>query len=119
MTRCPSLVSSLTTPLPTASLIQVRLPFRGRSRPAELAFDCLATGKVFTSVSEGTAKDVDKAVEVAQKAYETSWGLNVPGLERANILWKLAQLMEANSQELAALEALDNGEVIYRLIRRS
>ncbi|TEB19307.1 aldehyde dehydrogenase [Coprinellus micaceus] len=70
----------------------------------------LATGKVFTSVSEGTAKDVDIAVQVAQKAYETSWGLNVPGLERANILWKLAQLMEANAQELAALESLDNGK---------
>ena len=107
-----SLIFSLTMSFATASSIRVRLSFRWRCHPAELAFDCLATGKVFTAVSEGTAKDVDKAVEVAQKAYETSWGLNVPGLERANILWKLAQLMEANSQELAALEALDNGEGI-------
>jgi aldehyde dehydrogenase (NAD+) len=62
------------------------------------------------------ALHVDIAIQVAQKAYETSWGLNVPGLERANILWKLAQLMEANAQELAALEALDNGEGVQELI---
>lgn len=71
-----------------------------------------ATGKVFTTASEGTAKDVDLAVEAAQNAYENVWGLNVPGLARSNILWKLAQLMEANASELAAIEALDNGVVL-------
>ncbi|KAJ2922163.1 hypothetical protein H1R20_g14933, partial [Candolleomyces eurysporus] len=69
-----------------------------------------ATGKVITSVSEGTAKDVDIAVATAQEAYEKSWGLSVPGRERSNILWKLAELMEAHAKELGAIEALNNGK---------
>ena len=53
---------------------------------------------------------MDIAVEAAQKAFETSWGLNAPGSVRTDLLWKLAQLMERDHLELAALEALDNGK---------
>lgn len=59
---------------------------------------------------------MDIAVEAAQKAFETTWGLNAPGTLRADLLWKLAHLMERDHDELAALEALDNGDfpfVIY------
>jgi len=65
---------------------------------------------VFTAVAEGTAKDVDRAVDAAKRAYETSWGLKVPGSRRGELLNKLADLMERYSDELAALEALDNGK---------
>jgi aldehyde dehydrogenase (NAD+) len=68
------------------------------------------TGKVITSVSEGTRKDVDVAVATAQKAFEESWGLKVPGSERGKLLMRLADLIEQNAEELAALEALDNGK---------
>jgi len=64
---------------------------------------------VITAIAEGTPKDVDAAVDAAQTAYDTVWGLHATGMQRAKILWKLAQLMEANHQELAAIEALDNG----------
>jgi len=67
-------------------------------------------GKLITKVSEATEEDVDIAVEAAQKAYDTTWGLNAPGSVRTDLLWKLAQLMERDSLELAALEALDNGK---------
>jgi aldehyde dehydrogenase (NAD+) len=67
-------------------------------------------GKVITKVSEATEEDVDIAVEAAQKAFETTWGLNAAGCVRADLLWKLAQLMERDRQELAALEAFDNGK---------
>ena len=50
------------------------------------------------------------AVEAAQKAFDTTWGLNTPGSVRADLLWKLAQLMERDKLQLAALEALDNGK---------
>ena len=53
---------------------------------------------------------MDVAVEAAQKAFDTAWGLNAPGSVRTDLLWKLAQLMERDSLELAALEALDNGK---------
>jgi len=68
------------------------------------------SGKVITSVSEGTEKDVDIAVEAAQNAYDTVWGLNAPGSRRSRLLWTLADAMEKHKEELAALEALDNGK---------
>ncbi|OAX35879.1 aldehyde dehydrogenase [Rhizopogon vinicolor AM-OR11-026] len=67
-------------------------------------------GKVVTSVSEATPKDVDIAVEAAQKAFDTVWGLNAPGATRSTLMGKLATLMQENADELAALEALDNGK---------
>ena len=69
----------------------------------------LGNGQVITKVSEATEEDVDIAVEAAQKAFETTWGLNTPGSVRSELLWKLAKLMERDSGELAAIEALDNG----------
>ena len=41
---------------------------------------------------------------------ETVWGLNTPGAQRGILLLKLAELIEKNKEELAALEALDNGK---------
>ncbi len=69
-----------------------------------------ANGQVITKISEGTSKDVDLAVEAAEKAYKTTWGLNAPGAQRGRLLYKLAELMEQHKEELAALEALDNGK---------
>ncbi|KAF9219696.1 Aldedh-domain-containing protein [Gyrodon lividus] len=67
-------------------------------------------GKVITSVSEATPKDVDIAVDAAQKAFDSVWGLNTPGSQRSILLNKLAALMQEHADELAALEALDNGK---------
>ncbi|ESK94761.1 aldehyde dehydrogenase [Moniliophthora roreri MCA 2997] len=69
-----------------------------------------ATGKPVTTVSIGTEKDVDIAVEAAKKAFKTSWGLKVPGAERGHLLKKLADLIEANTDEFAALESLNIGK---------
>jgi len=68
------------------------------------------TGKVVTKISEGTEKDVDLAVKAAQRAYDTKWGLNVSGVERGKILIKIAELIERDIDEIAAVEALDNGK---------
>lgn len=62
-----------------------------------------------TKVSEGTPKDVDRAVAAAQKAFDTVWGLNCPGNQRGSLLNKLADIMESRFDELCAVEALDNG----------
>ncbi|KDR73217.1 hypothetical protein GALMADRAFT_251806 [Galerina marginata CBS 339.88] len=67
-------------------------------------------GKLITKIAEGTDKDVDIAVEAAQKAFDTAWGLKVAGAARSELLWKLAQTMEVHKEELAAIEALDNGK---------
>lgn len=52
---------------------------------------------------------VDKAVKAAQKAYDTVWGTKCPAHERGKLLIALAEAIEANKGELAAIEALDNG----------
>ncbi|KJA15398.1 hypothetical protein HYPSUDRAFT_207889 [Hypholoma sublateritium FD-334 SS-4] len=70
-----------------------------------------ATGKVITSVSIGTSQDVDLAVKAAEEAYKTSWGLRCSGRERGKLLYKLAELMDRDIAELAALESLDVGKV--------
>lgn len=67
-------------------------------------------GKVITSVAAGTAADIDNAARAARKAYKERWGLKVPGVQRGRMLSKLADLLEANADEFAALEALDVGK---------
>ncbi|KAF8154948.1 aldehyde dehydrogenase [Crassisporium funariophilum] len=73
-----------------------------------------ATGKVVTRISAGGSKDVDVAVAAAKKAFRTSWGLHCPGVVRGKLLNKLANLIEANLDEFAALEALDVGKVLEK-----
>ncbi|KAF5368281.1 hypothetical protein D9615_010371 [Tricholomella constricta] len=70
----------------------------------------MTDGSLITKVSEATAKDVDLAVAAAQKAVDTTWGLNAPGTLRAELLNKLANLMVQHKGELSAIEALDNGK---------
>ncbi|KAF7790303.1 hypothetical protein EIP86_001257 [Pleurotus ostreatoroseus] len=66
--------------------------------------------KVIAQVSEGNTKDLDVAVQAAQKAFETTWGLNCPGYERGRLLYKLADLIEQHGDEFAAVEALNVGK---------
>ncbi|KAK7040691.1 hypothetical protein VNI00_009597 [Paramarasmius palmivorus] len=69
-----------------------------------------ATGKPITAVSIGTEKDINIAVEAARKAFKTSWGFKVPGAERGRLLRQLADLVEADKEEFAALESLNMGK---------
>lgn len=69
-----------------------------------------STGKEIAQVAEASAKDVDIAVKAARKAYNESWGMSVPGFKRGHLLMKLADLIEKNIDELAAIESLDNGK---------
>ncbi|KAF7337809.1 NAD-dependent aldehyde dehydrogenase [Mycena sanguinolenta] len=68
------------------------------------------TGKLLTQISEATPQDVEIAVKAAQVAFDTTWGLNASGAKRGELLYKLGSLMDAAKDELAALEALDNGK---------
>lgn len=59
-----------------------------------------------------SAKDIDIAVAAARKAFKTTWGKNVTGLERSRLINKLADLIERDQQELAELESIDNGKPV-------
>lgn len=63
---------------------------------------------------EGTSQDIDLAVRAAQRAYDISWGLRVPGTERGALLYKLADLILAHADELAALITLESGKAWTR-----
>ncbi|KAF9563465.1 aldehyde dehydrogenase [Agrocybe pediades] len=70
-----------------------------------------ATGKVITSVAAGTKEDVDIAVKTAAQAFKTSWGYKCAGAQRGKLINKLADLLERDIDEFAALEALNGGKV--------
>ena len=62
---------------------------------------------------------MDIAVAAAQKAYDTVWGLNMPGFERGKLLIRWAELIEEHLDEIAAIESLDNGQYTFCSARRS
>ncbi|EIM88564.1 NAD-aldehyde dehydrogenase [Stereum hirsutum FP-91666 SS1] len=70
------------------------------------------TEQVLCSIAAATAKDVDRAVAAARKAFRTTWGKNVTGFERSRLLNKLADLIERDQQVLAELETLNNGKPV-------
>ena len=70
-----------------------------------------ATEQVITSVAEGAEADVNLAVAAARRAFdEGPWTQKMSASERGRLLYKLADLIEANKKELAMLETLDNGK---------
>jgi len=74
-----------------------------------------ATGEVLTQVAEAGANDVDQAVAAARKAFDNLAGpwRKMSASERGKILWRIADLVEKNIDELAELETLDNGKPIF------
>jgi phenylacetaldehyde dehydrogenase len=67
-----------------------------------------ATGENIATAAAGEAADIDAAVRAARAAFEGPWSKFTPS-ERSKALWKLADLVEQNAQQLIELEILDNG----------
>ncbi|MBU3671616.1 MAG: aldehyde dehydrogenase family protein [Sinobacteraceae bacterium] len=72
-----------------------------------------ATGKVLASIPSGDARDVDLAVRAAREALNSPAWRDLTGAQRARLLWKMADLMEAHLDELAELESLDQGKPVW------
>jgi 1-pyrroline dehydrogenase len=70
-----------------------------------------ATGKAVATVQVGTREDADAAVAAAKKAYDEVW-FDTPPKERAAMMLKLADAMDADADNLALLEAEDVGKPI-------
>ncbi|MCC8061593.1 MAG: aldehyde dehydrogenase family protein [Clostridiales bacterium] len=71
---------------------------------------CPADGHVLAECAQATREDVDEAVKAAWKAFE-NWK-NVTVNDRAVILNKIADIIDANTEHLAMVETLDNGKPI-------
>ncbi len=68
------------------------------------------TGENFTEIARGTADDVERALDAAHGA-APAWGRTSPA-ERANVLNKIADRIEANLELLAVAESWDNGKAV-------
>lgn len=69
-----------------------------------------ATGEVICSVAEADAPDVDQAVQAARNAFKSGEWRKISATRRGELLYKLADLIEQNTDQLARLETLDNGK---------
>jgi acyl-CoA reductase-like NAD-dependent aldehyde dehydrogenase len=68
-----------------------------------------ATEEPLGSTAAGGAADIDAAVAAARAAFEGQAWSRMPAVERERLLLRLADAIEANADEIAALETLDNG----------
>ena len=68
------------------------------------------TGKPYTKAARSGAEDIELALDAAHAAAD-AWGKTAPA-ERANVLLKIADRIEANLELLAYAETVDNGKPI-------
>ncbi|PFN08730.1 aldehyde dehydrogenase family protein [Bacillus cereus] len=71
-----------------------------------------ATGEVIASSAHGSADDAKVAVKVARKAFDSGIWSDLSADERAEYLYKIADRLEENADEIARLETVNNGKVI-------
>ncbi|PWB98048.1 aldehyde dehydrogenase [Salinibacterium hongtaonis] len=90
---------------------------RGASDGATIDVINPSNGQVITTIPRLTAADVDDAVAAAKSAFP-AWAALEP-LQRAKYLDRLADAIEANGEELAALDSLDNGSPLHEMRRDS
>jgi len=75
-----------------------------------------ATGEVIAHLADADAVDVDRAVAAARRAFdEGPWRKTKP-FERQQLLLKLAELVDANFEELATIDTIDMGGPISRTL---
>jgi acyl-CoA reductase-like NAD-dependent aldehyde dehydrogenase len=67
-------------------------------------------GSVIAQVPRATSADVDIAVQAANEAFQ-SWR-KVPARERGKLLWKIADAVEQQAEELARLLSLETGNAL-------
>jgi acyl-CoA reductase-like NAD-dependent aldehyde dehydrogenase len=72
-----------------------------------------ATGEVIAQVASGDAADIDRAVTAARAAFRDPSWRRMNAHRRAELMWALSDLIEANADELARLETLDNGKPLF------
>ena len=71
-----------------------------------------ATGRPLATIPSGDATDVDRAVRAARAAFESATWREITPIDRGRLLNRLADLIEEHAEELALLEAHDNGKPV-------
>lgn len=70
-----------------------------------------ATGQKIAFVPEAGTEDVNRAVKAARSAFEGPWSRMSP-TARANLILRLADLLDEHGDEIAQIESLDNGKPV-------
>jgi phenylacetaldehyde dehydrogenase len=70
-----------------------------------------ATEETLATVAHGQAEDIERAVKAARRAFadDSPWR-RMNASDRGRLIWRIADLIEENADELAMLESLDNGK---------
>ncbi len=69
-----------------------------------------ANGEIYAKVAEGTKDDAERAIRAAHAAfYEGPWGESL-ALDRAKLLFRLAEKIDEHAGELSRIETLNNGK---------
>lgn len=94
------------------SEVPTRLLIGGEWLPAGETFPTVnpATGETITDVAAASESDVDNAVAAARAAMRDPAWVDLPKPELGKLLWRLADLIEADADALARLESQDNGQ---------
>ncbi len=71
-----------------------------------------ATGRALAEVASGDAKDIDRAVRSARRAFESGVWSRADPAQRKKVLLRLAELILENGTELALLDSLDMGKLV-------
>lgn len=74
-----------------------------------------ATGEQLTTIPRGKEADINKAVEAADRAFE-HWYFELDAVERGEMLYDFAELIEEHSDRLGAIDSANSGNP-YRMMR--
>ena len=101
----------------TIEALQGQLLIGGEWRPSVsgAAFETRdpATGELLGTIAEASGEDVDLAVQAAQRAFVSEeWAALTPSA-RAAFLFRIADLLEQNADELALTETRDQGQPLW------
>lgn len=67
--------------------------------------------QIWATIPQASEEDATAAITAARYTFDTSWR-NVSGLERAKLMFRLADLLDEDAERMSQLETIDNGKVI-------
>jgi acyl-CoA reductase-like NAD-dependent aldehyde dehydrogenase len=75
-----------------------------------------SNGEVLAAMSAGNSDDIDRAVAAARRAYRSGVWSRLAPRERMEILYRFADLIDQQAEELAVLDTLDMGKPIADMV---
>jgi phenylacetaldehyde dehydrogenase len=107
----PLLTPQFTGQVPELRTRQWRMRIGGRWESAEATRDVTdpGTGNVIATVPEGGVTHADAAVAAARRSFDSGAWHRKTADDRAQILWRMAELIDARADDIAVVEALNQG----------